>query len=62
VSSDDVKRIISELAVVFFRATLEHRGEGRLTCYLHHRLVDKYAPFIEHVEFVSSHDCEDDDD
>ena len=62
VSSDDVKRIVSELAVVFFRATLENKGQGRLSCYLHHKLVDKYAPFIEHVEFVSSYECADDGD
>jgi alpha-ketoglutarate-dependent taurine dioxygenase len=61
VSSDDVKRIVNELAVVFFRATLEHKGERKLDRYLDHKLVDKYGSFIEHVEFTSSHHCGDDD-
>jgi predicted dienelactone hydrolase len=60
VSSDDVRRIVNELTVVFFRATLENKGAGKLACYLDHALVDKYTPFIERVEFVSSADCDDD--
>jgi hypothetical protein len=59
VSSDDVARIVNEVAVVFFRATLENKGAGRLACYLDHTLVNKYDPFIEHIEFVSSTDCDD---
>jgi hypothetical protein len=62
VSSDDVKEIVNELAVVFFRATLEHKGKGKLDRYLDHKLVDKYGSFVEHVEFVAADGCDDDDE
>jgi hypothetical protein len=62
VSSDDVGRIVNELAVVFFRATLEGKGGEKLACYFDHKLGDAYGAFIEQVQFAWSDDCDDDDD
>lgn len=64
VSADDVTEIVNELAVVFFKATLEDKRERRLVRYLDHKLVDKYGAFISHLEFISGDECdhqEDDD-
>jgi predicted dienelactone hydrolase len=64
VSSDDVAQIVNELAVLFFRATLEDEGERKLVRYFDHKLVDRHGSFIAHVESVWSADCDhkDDDD
>jgi hypothetical protein len=56
VSSDNVAQVINELAVVFFGATLEHKGEGRLVSYFGRKLVKQYESLIGEIQYISSLD------
>jgi predicted dienelactone hydrolase len=62
VSSDEVAAIVNELAVLFFSATLEHKGEGKLVGHLDHKLMARHGPFIEHVESMWKAGCEEQDE
>lgn len=43
VFSDDVKELLNELAIVFFRATLADRGKGKLVRDFDHKLVESMS-------------------
>ena len=59
VSSDDVGRIVRELAVVFFRATLENKGLEKLGCYLDQRLAHDYEQFIVEIQHTAAvYECD----
>jgi hypothetical protein len=57
VSADDITPIVNETAVLFFRATLEGKANGRLARYLDHTLVDKHGEFISTVESAWGDGC-----
>jgi predicted dienelactone hydrolase len=60
VAAAEVARIVNEMAVLFFSATLRNSGGDRLGCYLDHQLVRRHETLIHELEVATTaFDCDD---